>query len=93
MANRVTCIAKPDRKSKHDAIQKLGGTRDDNGARWSITRQQCVDQVKEGTQFYVSVNGHKIYLIAQKSASGLEYVRTDPDQDTADNLLSLTECP
>lgn len=91
--NRVTCINKPDRNSKHDAIQRLGGTRDDNGARWNITRQECVDHIKKGAQFYVNVSGHNVYLIVQKSASGLEYVRTDPDQDRADNLLSLPECP
>ncbi len=93
MANRVTCIVKPDRDSQHTAIQRLGGTRDDNGNRWSCTRQECVDHIKNGVQFYVNVSGHKVYLIVQKSASGLEYVRTDPDHDTADNLLSLPECP
>ncbi|WP_419715388.1 DUF3892 domain-containing protein [Henriciella marina] len=91
--NRVTCIVKPDRNSPSDAIQRLGGTRDDNGNRWSCTRQECVDHIKNGVSFYVNVSGHKVYLIWQKSASGLEYVRTDPDHDKADNLLSLPECP
>lgn len=93
MSNKVTCINKPDRNSKYDAIQRLGGTRDDNGNRWSCTRQECVDYIKKGTRFYVNVSGHRVYLIVQKSASGLEYVRTDPDQDKRDNLLSLPECP
>ncbi|KPP85535.1 MAG: Protein of unknown function (DUF3892) [Rhodobacteraceae bacterium HLUCCO07] len=93
MGNKVTCIVKPDRNSKHDAIQRLGGTRDDNGKRWSCTRQECVDLIKNGARFYVSVSGHSVDLIVQESASGLEYVRTDPDHDKADNLLSLPECP
>ena len=91
--NRVTCVTKPDRNSRHDAIQRLGGIRDDNGARWSCTRQECVDYIKDGIEFYVSVNNHRVHLITQQSAGGLEYVRTDPDHDTADNLLSLPECP
>ncbi len=93
MTNRVTCITKPNRDSKYDAIQMLGGTKEDGG-RWACTRQECVDYIKSGNyQFYVDVSGHRVYLIVQKSASGLEYVRTDPDKDTKDNLLSLPECP
>lgn len=91
--NRVTCITKPDRNSKYDAIIKLGGTKDTDGTGWSCTRQECVDYIKKGYKFYVQVGSHRVYLIAQKSANGLEYVRTDPDQDTKDNLLSLPECP
>jgi hypothetical protein len=91
--NRVTCIDKPDRNSRYDAIQRLGGIRDDNGNRWSCTREECVEHIKNGTQFYVNVSGHRVYLITQESAGGLEYVRTNPDQDTDDNLLSLPACP
>lgn len=91
--NRVTCVRKPNRDSRYDAIERLGGTRDDDGQRWSCTRQECVDYIKKGVAFYVNVSGHKVYLIVQKSAGGIEYVRTDPDRDTRDNLLSLPECP
>ena len=93
MANRVTCITKPDRSSRYDAIQRLGGIRDDNGKEWFCTRQECVDHIKNKVEFYVNVSGHRVYLIVQRSASGLEYVRTDPDRDRADNLLNLPECP
>ena len=92
MVNRVTCITKPDRHSRYDSIQKLGGRKDTDGGPWSCSRQECVDYIKNGYQFYVDVSGHRVYLTVQKSASGLEYVRTDPDQDTRDNLLSLPEC-
>ena len=92
MASRVTCISRPNSTSSYEAIVRLGGVSDDNGARWSISRQKCVDLIKEGTKFYVEVSNHKVYLIWQKSSSGLEYVRTDPDHDKADNLLSLPEC-
>lgn len=93
MTNRVTCIKKPDRHSTSEAIQRLGGINAD-GTRWGCTRQECVDYIKSGKyQFYVQVGNHKVYLIVQKSASGLEYVRTDPDHDKSDNLLSLPECP
>ena len=93
MTNRVTCIRKPNRDSSSEAIQRLGGTKAD-GTRWGCTRQECVDYIKSGNyQFYVQVGNHKVYLIVQKSASGIEYVRTDPDNDKADNLLSLPECP
>ncbi|WP_412176217.1 DUF3892 domain-containing protein [Lentibacter sp. XHP0401] len=93
MSNRVTCITKADRNSRYDGIIKLSGTRDDTGARWTLTRKECVDHVNKGTLFYVQASNHKVFLITGTSASGTEYVRTDPDQDTADNLLSLPECP
>lgn len=93
MTNRVTCIKKPDRHSQYDAIVSLGGTRTNDGAHWTCTRQQCVDYIKQGYVFYVQIGLHRVNLIVGKSARGTEYVRTDPDQDTQDNLLSLPECP
>ncbi|AYE87245.1 DUF3892 domain-containing protein [Sulfitobacter sp. W002] len=91
--NKVTCITKPNRDSRYDAIQKLAGTKEDDGGRWSCTRQECVAYIEKGYKFYVNVSGHKVYLIVGTSANGNKYVRTDPDQDAADNLLSLPECP
>ena len=93
MSNRVTCILKPDRENRYEAIIQLGGIRDDNGQRWSCTRQECVKLIRSGTDFYVEIGSHRVYLITGTSAQGTEYVRTNPDQDTQDNLLSLPECP
>ena len=93
MASRVTCINKADRQSQWERIQRLGGTRDDNGNRWSCTQQECVDYIENGAQFYVQESGHRVYLEVAVSRHGNKYVRTDADHDTQDNLLSLPECP
>ncbi|QIE54438.1 DUF3892 domain-containing protein [Pikeienuella piscinae] len=93
MTNRVTCINKTDRYNPWERIDRLGGTKDSDGSRWGCTQQECVAYIEKGYEFYVDTNGHREYLVVGKSSQGNKYVKTEADQDTQDNLLSLPECP
>lgn len=90
--NRVTCINKSDRQNPWERILRLGGTRDDNGQRWSCTQQECVAHIENGIQFYVLKNGHRADLIVATSQFGHKYVKTKTDYYEQDNLLALEEC-
>jgi len=93
MSNRVDCINKANRPSRWEAIRRLGGTRDDNGNRWSCTQDECIAYIEKGIRFYVQKTNHKVYLVIGVSPQGNKYVKTEADTDTQDNLLSLPECP
>ena len=91
--NRVDCINKTDRQSAWERIHRLGGTRDDNGERWSCSQQECVAYIEKGVQFYVErPAGHRTKLIVATSRFGNKYVKTERDGEQPDNLLSLPEC-
>jgi len=93
MANRVDCVNKQPRHDPYTAITHLGGTRDDNGNRWSCTQQECVKHIKNDVSFYVErPPGDRVYLKVAVSQSGNEYVKTEEDGDEPNNLLSLPEC-
>ena len=91
--NRVTCINKADRQIPWERIQRLGGTRDDTGDRWSCTQQECIAYIESGYNFYVLKDGHRVNLIVAVSQSGNKYVKTQTDYYEQDNLLALPECP
>jgi hypothetical protein len=91
--NRVDCINKTDRQSAWERIHRLGGTRDDNGQRWSCSQSECIGYIEGGVQFYVErPPGHRVYLIVATSPFGNKYVKTTADGEQPDNLLSLPEC-
>lgn len=80
---QVTCIVKPDRDNRHEAISKLGGPE----GLW--TRQEMVRDIKNKTHsFYTLVNGKRAEIGVYKE----EYVRTYADSTWTDNLLALAEC-
>ncbi|HVY42023.1 MAG TPA: DUF3892 domain-containing protein [Hyphomicrobiaceae bacterium] len=84
---QVTCVNKPVRDSRHEAITHLGGY----GWRW--TRQQVVSSINQGTNtFYTLVGGRRADVGVVDGPNG-QYVRTYADGAWNDNLLALTECP
>jgi len=86
MSKQVTCINKADRYSSNERISHIGGT-------WGrITEDEAIRQIKNGTESYhvrVGVNDVKIIVA---SRLGTEYLKTERDGTTADNLLSLPDC-
>jgi hypothetical protein len=83
---RVTCINKPHRDSKHEAITHLGG------ATWRWTRQEVIDSINAKTNtFYTLVNGKRADVGVVDGPNG-QYVRTYADRVWNDNLLALPEC-
>ena len=92
MATRyeVKCINKSNRYDPHERILSIGGV---NGTPWKISEQRAIQGIEGGEwAFYVSKDGRVVdVIIAQRH--GRKYLKTVPDRDQPDNLLSLPECP
>lgn len=87
MSQEVTCINKNNRTSAYERITHIG---------WpgkKITVEQAIKDIrKDSSSYYVKKGTHIVYLIVAER-NGVEYVKTEKDGDTPDNLLSLPECP
>lgn len=84
---QVTCINKQPRNNPYEGITHLGGY------NWWWTRDEVIGSILQKTNtFYTKVNGNRSDLVVMRGPGGL-YVRTDPDGQLPDNLLSLAECP
>lgn len=90
---RISCINKSDRYNPHERIINVGGV-NDNGSRWKLSQPEAIAGTKEGKwSFYVMIGNHVVNVIVAVSRFGNEYLKTEPDADQPDNLLSLPECP
>ncbi|MDY7605640.1 DUF3892 domain-containing protein [Serratia marcescens] len=50
--------------------------------------------IEAGTwRFWVTANGHSVWVIVSTSAAGNKYLKTQNDGEHPNNLLSLPECP
>jgi Protein of unknown function (DUF3892) len=93
MTRQVTCITKRgDHYNPHERIQGIGG-----GAslltRWWRAEADAISDVKlDPESYYVSAHGRSVWVIVAKH-QGREYLKTETDDYSPDNLLSLTECP
>ena len=84
---QVTCINKPHRDSKHEAITHLGGS------TWHWPRQKVVDSINAKTNtFFTRVAGKRAEVGVVDGPHG-QYLRTYADGVWNDNLLALPECP
>ena len=93
MAQRVQiqCINKSDRQNPHERITHVGGIRD--GVRWRLLEDEAIYAIKsEQVQFFVSQAGFTANVIVATHL-GRDYLKTEADGVTPDNLLSLPECP
>ena len=91
--HQVTCINKRgDYYDAHERISHIGGP-NGNGSRWKLTEDEAIKSIEEGKyQFYVSVNGQSVNITIDQY-NGRKYLKTEPDDYSPDNLLSLPECP
>ena len=89
---QITCVTKSDRLNPHERITHVGGVA--NGKRWKITQEQAIDYIKRRVyQFWVSAGGQSVWVEVATSRYGNEYLKTLPDGEQPNNLLSLPECP
>ena len=96
MADRVKveCIKKTNRQSHWERISHIGG-QNPNGTRWQLTEQQAIDGIEaKKWEFYVEVPGNPaVDVVIAKGPGDRKYLKTKPDGDIPNNLLSLPECP
>jgi hypothetical protein len=86
---RVSCITKPQPHSPVEHITHLGGS------NWKWTREQVIASIEAGTNtFFVidSRTGQRANVRVVRPSTRAPYVRTSPDGDLYDNLLSLPQC-
>jgi Protein of unknown function (DUF3892) len=90
---QVTCINKSDRYNAHERILNIGGVNGD-GTRWKMSQEDAIRNIESATnEFFVIVGGREVNVIVAKSQYGNKYIKTEPDADQPNNLLSLPECP
>jgi uncharacterized protein YfaP (DUF2135 family) len=94
MASRheVKCINKTDRYNAHERIKNIGGVNPD-GTHWKLTEDEAIAAIENGQyEFYVNRGGYQANVIIEVSQHGHKYLKTVPDGEQPDNLLSLPEC-
>lgn len=91
MARQVTCIKKQDHFDPRRRITAIGGQYL-NGARWTMSEDDAIRAIENRTEsFFVSVKGQTADVIVAIH-EGRKYLKTRPDGEIPDNLLSLPEC-
>ena len=89
---QIQCINKTPRFDPWDRIQCVGGINADGG-RWKLTLANAIDGIGRGQwRFWVAGNP-SVWVEIAVSQWGNEYLKTQADGVTPDNLLSLPECP
>ncbi|MBW2293695.1 MAG: DUF3892 domain-containing protein [Deltaproteobacteria bacterium] len=88
MAEKVECIVKGD-ADQHSDCRCITSIRTD---AQTYTRLEAHDRVKQSPgSIFVAQGGSKADLVAAER-EGLKYVRTEPNDTTADNLLNAPTC-
>ncbi|WP_161595939.1 DUF3892 domain-containing protein [Flavisphingopyxis soli] len=89
---RIRCINKTPRDNRYEAITHFGF--EANGMFYRFTLEDMLNLIDDGWTFYTEEGGHVREVRAYHyRGSTTRFLRTDPDKDTTDNLLSLDECP
>ena len=86
MSKQVTCITKRgNHYSAHERIQAIGGS------GWRDNEDVAIANVKRDPRSYcVSVGTHSVWVIVA-THNGREYLKTQNDGYSPDNLLALPE--
>jgi hypothetical protein len=91
---RVQCINKTNRTSHWERISHIGGQNSD-GNRWKLSESQAIADIEaDKYAFYVEVpRNPEVEVVIAVGPGGRKYLKTKPDGDIPNNLLSLPECP
>lgn len=91
--HQVKCINKSDRFNPWERITHIGGPNPD-GTPWKITQESAIEGIESGKwRFWVAGKPKSVWVVVATSRFGHKYLKTTPDGETPDNLLSLPECP
>lgn len=95
MAIRITCINKDNgyHENPNVAITHLGWVGND-GKPGKSSRLEIYNWIKneKGEAYVIDSNGNKAKVIIAETYSGTRYLKTEADNTTKNNLLSLPEC-
>lgn len=89
MAEKVTCIVKGE-AHLHSDCRSITKIKTDYYNEY--TREQAHDKVKASPGSIVVEGGGETAPLIPAEREGKKYVRTRPDDTTADNLLQVQEC-
>ena len=88
----IKCVCKRDRPNPHERITHVGGY--ENSA-WKLTQEDAIGKIERGEwSFYVALprSNKSVWVEVGVSRYGNKYLRTQGDDETRNNLLSLPEC-
>jgi Protein of unknown function (DUF3892) len=84
MATEITCIV-PDSSDPGQRIDKVGGS------GWTKDEDTVINEIDGGAEYFTNAAGVRADVVVMRDRD-VPYLRTDPDQTTANNLLSLPTC-
>ena len=93
---QVSCIRKRgDHYNPHERIEGLGGIH--GGKNWYMLEDDIITELNKSNparrwNFFTNVNGKSAWVVVAQH-NGRDYLKTEPDQYPANNLLHLPECP
>jgi hypothetical protein len=85
MAIEITCII-PDSSDPDERIDSVGGL------GWTKDEDTVIGEIEEGREYFVEVDSARVTVLVSER-DGRKYLRTDPDETSENNLLSLPTCP
>ncbi|MCS3531567.1 DUF3892 domain-containing protein [Chryseobacterium sp. JUb7] len=96
MSIRITCINKDNgyHENPNLAITHLGWINEQTKNTGKSTRLELYNWIKNenGYAYVTDANGNKAKVITAETYNGTKYLKTEADNSTKNNLLSLPEC-
>jgi hypothetical protein len=91
--HQILCINKADRNNPWERITHIGGL-NPNGTRWRLTQEEAIEGINSGKwRFWVASKPKSVWVEVAVSRFDNEYLTTEADGESQNNLLSQDECP